>query len=471
MIYPWLLLLICLPLIGVLFIMLSKNTNVNDKNFNVLNVGSLTVIADLFLVRHILGIIDITSDKVQLSEIYTWIESPLLQLWLGVDAFSLIIIFAIHIAYLIGFFSVSHKQKDMKYLISFSLIALSMMNGFFVSADMFSFYIFFQSMLIPIFLLIAMFGEIKKENVIFRFFSYNLLSSIILFISTMLIYSLENDNISLNNIQKLQFKGMLALIVWGGIIVSFLSRIPIWPFHYFIASINANLKNPLTFIIVSIMPLTGLYGFVRFWPNAIPFAQIEYTYILEIIGVVTMIFMSLVGLVNKDIQHKLFVYITVYCLLYLQGVLLPTEILKLNIAYSVFSYLIIIASLIYLNSYLERQVNYFDNGGVLCLMPKMLFLYSFMTLTAIGLPLSSMFVNNFIIIAETFNHDLYIGIFIVVSLFLVSASLLQNFYHIKDDGRQTKLCVEDLSNFKFMMMLLVIILLFMSFIKPLWFVF
>ena len=471
MTYPWLSILICLPLVGVLFVLLSKNKDSREINFNVLNIGALTVVADLFVIWKIFNLMNIDSKALQLSEIYIWIESPMLKLLLAVDIFSMMIIFAVHIAFLIGFWGVSHKQKDMKYMVAFALLTLAMMNGFFVAADMFSFYIFFQSTLIPVFLLIGMFGGIKKESNIFRFFTYNLLASLFLFIATMLIYSLENENISLKNIQNLQFKGMLAIVVWGGILISFLSRIPIWPFHYFISSINSNIKNPLVFIVVGIMPLTGLYGFVRFWPNAIPFMDIKYTYILEIISLVTMIFIALIGLVSKEIHYKLFSYMTIYYLIYLQGILLPTNMLMSNIAYSVFSYLIITSSIASLNAFVERQMNYDDAGGVLCKMPKVMFLFSFMILAAIGLPISSLFANNFIIIAEIFNHNLFIGIFCTLALFFSAASLLVDFYHMKDESCSLTASVNDISLFRFVGMVAIIVLLFMAFIKPLWFVF
>lgn len=468
--YPWLSLLVCIPFYGVLFVMLSKNENEREKNFNLLNVGALNIIADLFVIFKIFNFMNIDSKALQLAEVYTWVENPMLKISLAVDVFSLMIIFAVHIAFLIGFWGVSHKQKDMKYMVAFALLTLSMMNGFFVAADMFSFYIFFQAMLLPIFLLIGMFGGIKKENVIFRFFTYNLLASMLLFIATMLIYSLENENISLKNIQNLQFKGWLAFVVWGGILVSFLSRIPIWPFHYFISSISSNIKNPLVFIVVEIMPLSGLYGFVRFWPNAIPFADIKYTYILEIVSLITMVFIALIGLANKEIHYKLFSYMTVYYLIYLQGVLLPTNMLMMNIAYSVFSYLIITSSIASLNAFIERQTDYDDVGGVLCRMPKVMFLFSIMTLAAVGLPISSLFANNFIIIAEIFNHNLYIGIFCTLSLFFAAASLLSDFYHMKDESCSLKSNVNDISLFRFAGMMVFIILLIMAFIKPLWFV-
>ena len=183
-----------------------------------------------------------------------------------------------------------------------------------------------------------------------------------------------------------------------------------------------------------------------------------------------MIFIALIGLVNKEIHYKLFSYMTVYYLIYLQGVLLPTNILMSNIAYSVFSYLIITSSLTSLTAYIERQINY-DDGGVLCKMPKVTFIFSIMILAAIGLPISSLFANNFIIIAEIFNHNLFIGIFCVLALFLSAVSLLSDFYHMKDENCKINANVNDISMFRFSGMIMIIILLFMAFIKPLWFVF
>lgn len=468
--YPLLLLLVCLPLIGVLFVLSAKNTDITERNFNVLNVGSLTVAADIVLILHIFENMNISSKFLQLVEEYVWIENPELKIVLGADVFSMIIILAVNLAFLIGFIGISQKQKDMRYIMVFSLTALSMINGFFVAADMFSFYIFFQAMLLPIFMLIGMFGGIRKETSLFRFLTYNLLGSMFLFISTMLIYSLENENISLNNIQRLHFEGWLAFVVWGGILVSFLSRIPIWPFHYFISSVHSNLKNPLVFIVVGLMPLTGIYGFVRFWPNVIPFISSQYIYLMEIIGVVTMLFIAVIGMVNRDMQYKLFAYMTIYYLFYLQGIFLPTSSLMSNISYSLFSYLLIVAVLSVVNSYVERRADGGDESSVLCKMPKLLMIASFMILAAIGLPLSSLFMNNFIMLAEIFNHNLYIGLAVVLSMFFVSASLLMEFYRLKGENNVNSDCVEDISNLRFLGMAAVAVLLCMSFIKPLWFV-
>ena len=94
MTYPWLSILICLPLIAVFFVMFSKNKDSREVNFNVLNVGALAVVADLFVIWEIFNLMDIDSKSLQLSEIYTWIESPMLKIWLAVDVFSMMIIFA-----------------------------------------------------------------------------------------------------------------------------------------------------------------------------------------------------------------------------------------------------------------------------------------------------------------------------------------------------------------------------------------
>lgn len=463
MMYPWLLLLICLPSIGAVFVTLSKNEKTAEKNENVRAVGMLTIASCLLLIWHIFSSMDLNSAALQLSETYVWIENPELKLSFGVDVFSMMLLLGVHLAFLIAFWAADKTQKDMKYLMILSLCTLGMLNGFFVSADMFSFCIFFQAMLFPILLLTGMFGEIKRDSIIFRFFIYSILSAMLLFIATMLIYSLERENISLNNIQNLQLTGMLQLFVWGGILISFLSRIPIWPFHYVISSVASSAKNPVVFIIIGILPLTGLYGFVRFWPNAIPFANIKYTYILEIISLVTMLFIALIGMVNKDHQYKLFSYMTVFYMLYLQGVLLPTNVLISNISYSIFSYLLITSSICAIGAHVSQQ-----NGEMnLEQMPKAMFLLAFMILAAIGLPLSSLFLNNFIIIAEIFNHSLYVGIFTIIAIFITAVSLLVGYYQMKDIKAEPKQGIKDIS---ITPMLIVISLLIMSFINPLWFV-
>ena len=466
-------LIIAIPFLGMLFALAAKEAD-DGSTRNVYNVSLFAVIANIVMIWRIFMLIDVYKPGFQLTETFNWLEMPDINIMFGVDVFSLLMILSVHIAFIIGFIGVRNNIRQQKSLMVFSLLFLSMITGFFVAADIFSFYIFFEAMLLPLFMLMGMFGEIKRRGLIHRFFLYNMLGAVILFVATVLLFNHQGGMPGLRQLAEMPLSKTVEYFIWGAVVLSLLSRIPIWPFHYWISSINANIKNPLVFIISGIIPLTGVYGFVRFLPAQLPENLKDYILLLQIIGVVTMLFISLIGFINKDRQYKLFAYITVYYIMYLLGILSRNDVILLNIGFSFFSYLIIVSGIEVISDYLHKQQEYLGAGddGLLCAYPRLSVIYSFMVLAGIGLPLSSLFLNNFLILSNLLGENIKMGMIVVMSLILVAAALLQELFRLRN---QEKCSIEaaqalDLPKPAFMFMIFVCFVLLMSFIKPLWFV-
>lgn len=465
--------IIAVPLIGLLFVLTAKDDE-KHRGRNAFQVSVFTVLVNIFLIWRMFMLFDFNNAGLQFVEKFKWLENPGINLVFGVDLFSLLLILGTHIAVLIGMFGVRSNRTEQKSMMVFSLLFLSMLSGFFVSADVFSFYIFFEAMLLPLFMLIGMFGEIKKQPSIFRFFIYNLLGAVFLFVAIIILYDQKSSSVALDAVAGISLSRHMEFAVWGAIFISFLSRIPIWPFHHWLASINANIKNPLIFIIANIMPLTGVYGFIRFWPKTVPESVQYYMLGLEIICVISMLFIALIGLINKDIQHKIFSYMTVYYILFLLSALLPIDTILLNIGFSLFAYLIIISAIETMSFHLEEQQQSLEitSGGILCAIPRTSFIMSFLVLAGVGLPLSPLFTNNFVILSHLFGHNIKMGILVMFSVMLVACTLLQELYHMKDISKASpeKVCEEDISLGAFGFMSVMIFILIMSFMNPLWFV-
>ncbi len=319
-----------------------------------------------------------------------------------------------------------------------------------------------------------MFGGIRKQGVLARFFIYNLLGAIFLFFATVILYNYRSANIALNAVSLVNLNMRLEIFVWGAIFVSFLSRIPIWPFHYWISSISTGLRNPLVFIITNVIPLTGVYGFVRFWPKTVPGVLSYFMIILEIVCVISMVFIALIGLINKDIQYKIFSFMTVGYIIYLLAAFLPTDMVLQNIGYSLFSFLIIAAGLEVLSNHLEKQQECMEIGsaGILCALPRASLVFSFFVLAAVGMPLSSMFLNNFVLVADLLDKNIKMGSLVVFSLIVTAAALLQELYRLKDNSCVVpdKPCAADISARAYGVLLLVCGFLLLTFVNPLWFV-
>lgn len=464
-------LIVALPFFGLLFVLTARD-NEETPGRNAFNVCVFSIIANVILIWRIFMILNEQSRDLQLLEKFNWLSTPDINIMLGVDTFSLLLILAVHLAVLIGLAGVRGNVCKQKSLMVFTLLFLSMATGFFVAADIFSFYIFFEGMLLPLFMIIGLFGEVKKQGLIYRYFLYNFLGAIVLFSATMIMFH-YHGSLTLANAASLNWSGSLDYYVWGAVFISFLSRIPIWPFHYWISSINAGIRNPLAFIILALMPLTALYGFVRFLPRHLPPAWEQYIFWVDVIGVVTMLFIALIGFINKDSQYKIFSFITVYYIMYLMGIFTFDELVLLNIGFSLFGFILIFAALEVLSGHIFHKEKIYESSsaGFLCRVPRLSFSYSYLTLAAVGMPLSAVFLNNFLILSKLLASNVKLGMLLIFSLVLVGATLLQELYRLKTERAVCPMSRnDDISRALFIFMLFTIFVLLMSFVKPLWFV-
>ena len=470
-----LLLIILIPLFGAFFTLSIQN----DKNYSSKNVYSVSIWSlciNVCVILYVFSLLDINKQGIQIIEKYTWLNNPEIDILLGVDILSMLLLLSTNISFLIAELFMDKKSEFSKTLISSELLFISFLNGYFIASDVISFYVFFASVSTPLIILISSYSSMSKKNIFVQFSIYNLIGAILLLIATVLICELKKSNIPLNTVGNINIGGIKEYIVWFSIFLAFISRLPIWPFHYWISSISAGIKNPLVFIISNTIPLMGLYGFMRYWPNTLPETIAKYSTIFETICIITMLFIALISLSNKDMRYKLYAYSTIYYLLYLIGIFMPTNTLKQNIGYSLFSYIIIITVLSFLISHIETQkkkLDIYSSAGVLCYMPKTSKCISLFILAGIGLPITPLFWNNFIIISEIFNHNLILGIFVMLSLIVVGIALLEELYKQKDKTYATSSCVleMDIPNFHFIIYIICSIILFLSFLKPLWFVF
>ncbi len=464
--------IIALPFLGMLFVLSAKDDDKTGGR-NVYNVSLFAVIANIVLILRMFFRLDVKSAALQLTERFTWLENPRIDIILGVDVFSALLLLAVHIAFIIGFMAVRNNQLRQKSMMVFSLLFLSQITGFLLSADIFSFYIFFEALLFPVFMLIGIFGDIRRQGTMYRFFLYNFLGAVVLFLATIILYNYQNGAVEITKVADLSFNGRIEHFMWASILISFLSRIPVWPFHFWISSVSSSIKNPLVFIIVNLIPLTGIYGLIRFLPQTFPPSAAFYITALEIIGVVTMLFIALIGFINKDTQYKFFSYITVYYIMYMLGLLSKNSLIMLNVGFSFFSYLIIVAGLEFVFGYIRTQQEKLELGteGLLCPVPRLSFVYSFLVLAAIGLPVSSLFLNNFLIISSLLENNFNLGITVIGALVLSSGALLGDLYRLKDSSAFSpdKGCILDISRPYFVFLVFIIFVLIASFVRPLWF--
>ncbi len=464
-------LIICVPFVGMLFVLTAKET-ADHTSHNSFNVALFTIIANLVMIWRVFMLIDEKQLRLQLFEKFDWLSVPDINLVFAVDNLSLLMILAVHLVILTGVIFNRTETKRQKPQMAMTLLFLSMTTGFFVAADIFSFFIFFEAMLLPLFMLTGMFGDFKRPERLNGFFLYNLLGAFILFFAVLLIYKFYGS-LPLNRSNEILWTQNYGGIIWSALAVGLISRIPIWPFHHWISSVTAKIHDPLVFIASSILPLSGIYGLVRFWPDNIPTQVSDFFFLINIVGTVTMLFISLIGFIHKDTQYKIFSFVTVYYVMYLLGIFSGENLILQDIGYALFGFLIVFASLEVVSAYIYRQERLHDSSssGFLCRAKRLSLIYSFLTFASAGFPISAMFTNNFLILSQLLSKNIQLGTILMLAGIIAAAALIREMFRLKTDSKECILGkAEDLPVAQFLYMLFMVFLLLMSFIRPLWFV-
>ena len=464
------LVMMLLPLIGGGFVL----TAPDNKN-NAYNVAFFTLLANIVIILRLFSGISVLPQSEVSGFSFNWLENIGLELYFGTDIFSLLLIIAVHLALLIGMVGLNATARKNKMLLFLALYFACCLTGFFTAGDLLSFYGFFAGMLLPLFMLVGGCGGSKKIQILYRFFIYNFIGILFLLIASLIMYKFYHGNIRLNEIALVDMAPHAGLLVWTAVCLAFISRIPVWPFHSWIASVSSNIRNPMVYIMINMLPLTGLYGFARFWPLAVPESISSYLPYIEVFTVMTMMFLALIGLASREFLYKLFAYSTVYYFFFLMAVILPVDTLKMNIAYSLFIFLIVTSSLVILDLQFEDKCRQQTCGykGILAYMPRFSIVMSFFVLTAVGLPVSSLFWNNFILISEIFQENFIIGLLVMTALTIVALSLLHELYVMRD-LKQHEERAEDIADLSLKQQIFwtgIVVVLFLSFFNPLWFVF
>lgn len=467
-------LLLLLPILGCFFVMTARKDAENAYHISLLTVGS-----GIFVILRLFAELNLQQTERQFIHRLDWLSESNIYLSFGFDTFSLMLLFGVYVAFLIGLVGLQKNSRKNKSLLAWGLYFLWNMTCFLSANDMISFYIFFAAMPVPIFMLVGNFGNIKKSVNLYLFFIFNFAAILIFLCALLIVYKFYHGNLPLQEIALINMPKHAAEIVWSGVCLSLLARIPIWPFHYWISALASNIKNPLVYIITCLLPLSGLYGFMRFWQVTIAESVRPYVWGLVIFCLITIIFITLIGIAHKDFLYKLFAYMTIYYLLFLLAEVLLSfvllaDTLQMNIAYSLFIFLLVTSSLIVFDLRMEQECidKKCDYRGILAHMPKRAKIFTLFILVALGLPISSMFWNNFIIISALFNFSFVIGTMVMFAILLITVSMLFELYIMRDlkITKSAEEQIEDISQYNLAFFAAILGVILLSFFDPLWFV-
>ncbi len=421
--FPILSTLIFLPLISSLFIFLSKDQKNNNGAIYISLFSSIaTFVLSLFLWHSL----DLNSSDFQFIEEKSWIND-FIKFKLGVDGISILFIVLTAFITPICIFSCinSVKNRVREFLIAI-LILETFMLGVFCSLDLVIFYLFFEAGLIPMFLIIGVWGGPKRVYSAFKFFLFTLLGSVLMLVAIIVIYWLTGTT-DITQIYEIKIPKEYQNLLWLAFFSSFAVKTPMWPVHTWLPDAHVEAPTAGSVILAAILLKMAGYGFLRFSIPMFPFASEFFTPLIYSLSIIAIIYTSLVALMQEDMK-KLIAYSSVAHMGYVTlGIFTFT---KQGIEGSIFqmiSHGLILAALflcvgVVYDRLHSRLISSY--GGLVNYIPKYSFLFIIFALAALGLPGTTGFLGEFLVLTGSFQKNYVVAMLATIGVILGAAYML-----------------------------------------------
>tara|TARA_B100000749_G_C18446838_1_gene474613 strand:+ start:584 stop:2068 length:1485 start_codon:yes stop_codon:yes gene_type:complete len=409
--WPILSLMIFIPVFGAIIISLiggDEKTVFNNSRI----VALWTSLVVLLL--SILAWITIPSDgNFYFVEEIDFISSIGLSYRLGIDGISLVFIllstFLIPLCILISWKSITYRVRE--YMILF-LILETLMIGTFCALDLILFYIFFEALLIPMFLIIGIWGGPRRVYAAFKFFLYTLGGSV-LFLIAIIVMANVVGTFDIRTLLYSKIPETIQLWLWPAFFASFAIKTPMWPFHTWLPDAHVEAPTAGSVILAGVLLKVGGYGFIRFSIPMLPYASEYYSLLVYVLSVIAIIYASLVALMQSDMK-KLIAYASVAHMGFVTIGLFTfkqegidgamTQMLSHGI---VSAALFICVGVLYDRKH-SRLIS--DYGGLVERMPKYALVFMIFLLASIGLPGTSGFIGEFLILISAYQVNVFLAL-------------------------------------------------------------
>jgi NADH-quinone oxidoreductase subunit M len=371
-----------------------------------------------------------TTEPFQFVADANWIPSLGVHFRLGIDGLSLLMVL---LTVLLGAIAISSswsaiQKREKEYYILLLLLQTGML-GVFMSLDFVLFYVFWEVMLVPMYLLIAVWGKENRAYAAIKFFLYTVGGSAVMLLAILGIYQ-ARGTFDMREILLHPFtaqSGHPGYWLFWGFFFAFAIKVPMFPFHTWLADACAEAPTGASLMLVGVLLKTGAYGFLRFSLAMFPDAAVKYRGLLIDLSLIAIVYGALICVAQKDMK-RLIAYSSVsqmgLCTL---GIFVLTPLgLYGSIIQQVSHGIAIGALLLIVGILYERRGTRLisEFGGLATPMPKFASIYVIATLAALGMPLLSGFVGEFTILRGTFEERWQWAAWTLVGLILVAAALV-----------------------------------------------
>jgi NADH-quinone oxidoreductase subunit M len=423
--FPILSAIIFVPVIGAFFIFVTQGSLKNiEKNSKYIAIFSSLV--NLLLSLFLWHSFDVTLSDFQFLEKKNWIKG-FINFQLGVDGISILFIVLTTFISSISIFSgiLSVKSKIKEFLIAI-LVLETFMLGVFCSLDLVLFYLFFEGGLIPMFLIIGIWGGERRVYSAFKFFLFTLLGSVFMLIAIISIYWITGTT-NVIDLLNIKIPKDYQYLLWLAFFSSFAVKMPMWPFHTWLPDAHVEAPTAGSVILAAVLLKMAGYGFIRFSLGLFPLASDFFTPLIFTLSVVAIIYTSLVALMQDDMKkliayssvaHMGFVTIGIFSITK-QG--LEGSIIQM-ISHGLISGGLFLSVGVLYDRLNTRMISSY--GGLVNTMPKYAFVLMIFTLGALGLPGTSGFVGEFLVLVGVFQANIPVAVLASLGIILAATYML-----------------------------------------------
>jgi NADH-quinone oxidoreductase subunit M len=407
---PWLSLAIWVPILAGLVVMATGR----DDNAHIARPLALVgAVAGFLVTLPLYAAFDTSTSAMQFVELTPWVPRFNMNYHLGVDGISLIFVllnaFVTVLVVLAGWQVIESRVSQ--YMAAF-LIMSGFMNGVFAALDGALFYVFFEATLVPMYIVIGIWGGQNRVYAAFKFFLYTLLGSLLLLVAFLYLYNESGGSFTIRDWHALPLPLDVQKWLFFAMFAAFSVKVPMWPVHTWLPDAHVEAPTGGSAVLAAIMLKLGAYGFVRFSLPILPDASQALAWFMITLSLIAVIYIGLVALVQTDMK-KLIAYSSISHMGFVTlGFFIFNELGVEGALIQMISHGFVSAAMflcvgvMYDRMHSRRIADY---GGVVNTMPKFAGFLMLFAMANCGLPATSGFVGEFLVILGAVKYNFWIG--------------------------------------------------------------
>lgn len=427
--------LIWLPVVGAVLALMTGG----DKNANYARViASIVAILNLALCIPLYLGFESQTYAMQFQEDHLWIRAYQIHYALGIDGISLAMILLTNFTGLLVILAGCNaiKIRVAQYMAAF-LIMQGMMIGVFAATDAILFYVFWEGMLIPMYLSIGMWGSANRSYASIKFFLYTFLGSILMLIAFLYLYN-HTGVFDIQHFYGLHLPLSIQKLLFFAFLLAFAVKVPMWPVHTWLPDAHTEAPSGGSVVLAALMLKLGIYGFLRFSMPIVPDACADQAWLMIGLSLIAIVYIGLVAIVQTDMK-KLIAYSSIAHMGFATlGCFMIYDIMRYADTYKD-AYLGLEGAVVQMISHAfgsgamflgvgilaDRYFNHSrmikDYGGIANKMPVFAAFFMLFAMSNVGLPGTAGFVGEFMVILSSFQANFWLGLIAGLTLILAAA--------------------------------------------------